>query len=182
MQSTSFCHNGATCVNNNGSYQCTCSAGYTGINCQTNINECHSNLCLHNSTCIDGINTYKCNCANGYTGHNCETDFNECQSSPCQHNGHCRNTVGSFYCNCTATGYSGPLCDTGMAVLAAMSMSIFSILLQRTCILNSSSAITFLSELCLQIFLTRKWPSYYLALKMTLSWKFAYKTRKMCLP
>ena len=152
------------------------------MNCQANINECHSNPCLHNSTCIDGINMYTCNCTNGYTGQNCETDFNECQSSPCQHNGQCRNTIGSFSCTCTGTGYNGPLCDAGMAVLAAISMSIFSILLQRTRILNSSSAITFLNELCLQIFLTRNWPSYYLALKMILSWKFAYETRKMCLP
>ena len=124
---TATCWNNGVCTAGINTYTCNCSTtGYTGVNCQTNINECHSNLCLHNSTCIDGINTYKCNCTNGYTGQKCETDFNECQSSPCQHNGHCRNTVGSFYCNCTATGYSGPLCDTGMAVLAAMSMSIFS--------------------------------------------------------
>ena len=154
---TATCWNNGVCTAGINTYTCNCSTtGYTGVNCQTNINECHSNPCLHNSTCIDGINTYKCNCTNGYTGQNCETDFNECQSSLCQHNGQCRNTVGSFYCNCTATGYSGPLCDTGMAVLAAMSMSIFSILLQRTRILNSSSAITFLNKLCLQNIFNQK--------------------------
>ena len=35
--STSSCLNGATCLlsNNGASYTCSCSAGYSGINCQT---------------------------------------------------------------------------------------------------------------------------------------------------
>lgn len=27
------CKNGGTCINSNGSYQCSCASGWTGVNC-----------------------------------------------------------------------------------------------------------------------------------------------------
>ena len=114
--SISYCVNKATCINTAGSYKCTCASGYTGINCETNIDECNSNPCLNSGSCTDGINEYTCICANGFTGQHCEADIDECLSSPCQHNGQCRNTNGSFYCNCTETGYNGTLCQSGKTI------------------------------------------------------------------
>ena len=76
-------------------YTCNCLPGYTGLNCQTNFDECSSNPCLNSSTCTDGINEYTCIFTGGYTGQHCGTDIDECQSSPCQNNGRCHNSDGS---------------------------------------------------------------------------------------
>ena len=45
-------------------YACQCAAGYTGHNCEANIDDCLSVTCPSNSMCvdIDGINSYKCVC------------------------------------------------------------------------------------------------------------------------
>lgn len=37
---TSPCRHGASCQNTNGSYRCHCRAGYTGRNCETDIDDC----------------------------------------------------------------------------------------------------------------------------------------------
>lgn len=73
------CQNGGTCENNPNSYTCGCLAGYTGTNCETEIDECASNPCLNGGTCIDGVNAYSCTCAAGYSGANCESLPTSCQ-------------------------------------------------------------------------------------------------------
>ena len=105
-----YCVNKATCINTAGSYQCICASGYTGIYCETNINECHSNPCLHTSTCIDGINMYTCNCLPGYTGVNCQINIDECNSNPCLNSGTCTDGINEYTCIC-ANGYTGQHCE-----------------------------------------------------------------------
>jgi hypothetical protein len=61
------------CTDGVNSYTCTCQPGYTGTNCQTNINECSPNPCQNGGSCTDGVNSYTCNCVGGYTGTNCQT-------------------------------------------------------------------------------------------------------------
>jgi len=73
-------------------YICACSAGYTGYNCEKNIDECASSPCLHGGTCQQGINTYTCVCSAGYFDSplgTCHTELDECAFDPCQHAGTC---------------------------------------------------------------------------------------------
>lgn len=61
------CINAVSCVNLAGSYQCRCRRGWTGKDCDRNINDCVGQ-CLHGATCIDLVNDYHCACQPGYTG------------------------------------------------------------------------------------------------------------------
>ncbi|RDD40666.1 Deleted in malignant brain tumors 1 protein, partial [Trichoplax sp. H2] len=67
-----------TCVSNTtmgGDYNCSCEAGWTGQNCEIEINECISSPCSGNATCIDLFLGYSCKCPQGYYGSNCSQDF-----------------------------------------------------------------------------------------------------------
>ncbi|XP_053386521.1 collagen alpha-4(VI) chain-like [Mercenaria mercenaria] len=64
-----------TCTDGIGTYTCTCQAGYEGINCETETNECDSNPCQNGGTCHDHLNSYTCTCTEDYTGINCEIDM-----------------------------------------------------------------------------------------------------------
>jgi WD40 repeat protein len=100
----------ATCVQGPpGQYVCLCPAGMTGMQCQTEINECASSPCRIGSTCIDGPASFLCLCVPGYTGVLCQTELNECASSPCAFGSTCIDGIGSFVCVCR-TGWTGLLC------------------------------------------------------------------------
>lgn len=46
------CVNGATCMNTGqGSYTCTCLPGFTGVNCELEMQECDSNPCRNGGLC-----------------------------------------------------------------------------------------------------------------------------------
>ncbi len=53
-------------------YTCSCAAGYTGVNCEIDINDCLPNPCQNGGTCVDGVNSYSCQCASGWSGVNCD--------------------------------------------------------------------------------------------------------------
>ena len=58
------CSNRGTCViefKNELDAQCNCNAGYSGTDCETNINECAGQSCSNHGSCVDGINKYSCN-------------------------------------------------------------------------------------------------------------------------
>ena len=92
-------------------YMCSCNIGYTGTNCDQNIDDCSPNSCQNGGTCLvgckcyssvwlvkrgrpsfhcqDGVNEYTCMCATGYFGDNCETDIDECATLPCSNGATC---------------------------------------------------------------------------------------------
>ena len=43
-------------------------AGYEGLQCHTDINECLSRPCQNNAYCMDAVNGYQCGCFNGFEG------------------------------------------------------------------------------------------------------------------
>lgn len=49
-------------------YFCTCESGWTGVNCDTNIDECLSNPCFNGGICFDKVPFFKCHCLPGFTG------------------------------------------------------------------------------------------------------------------
>ncbi|KAI8499378.1 hypothetical protein Bbelb_231420 [Branchiostoma belcheri] len=99
-----------TCVNKDGGYKCTCSPGWTGQNCQQDIDECTSTPCLHGA-CVNKAGGYKCTCSPGWTGQNCQQDIDECMRNPwpCQH-GTCVNKDGGYKCTCSP-GWTGQNCQ-----------------------------------------------------------------------
>ncbi len=68
-------------------FKCVCRAGYTGANCDVDINECASQPCL-NGDCVDLVNNYKCvGCAElGFTGAQCNVPIDYCATQPCVKN------------------------------------------------------------------------------------------------
>lgn len=62
------CRNGGTCQNNEGSYQCICVNGWTGKDCEINIDDCALKPCFNGGTCHDKPGYYYCECPVGKKG------------------------------------------------------------------------------------------------------------------
>uniref|UniRef100_A0AAR2JRL6 Neurogenic locus notch homolog protein 1 n=1 Tax=Pygocentrus nattereri TaxID=42514 RepID=A0AAR2JRL6_PYGNA len=99
-------------------YLCVCEPGWTGRNCDLNVNECLSNPCVNGGTCRDMTNGYVCSCRPGFTGPNCQTNINECASNPCLNQGTCIDDVAGYKCNCLLP-YTGELCEAVLAPCSA---------------------------------------------------------------
>ncbi|XP_039765026.1 protein eyes shut [Pararge aegeria] len=99
----------------NSTYSCYCIDGYTGVQCQTNWDECWSGPCQNGGTCIDGVASYNCSCPEGFIGDSCETNYNECESNPCLNNGTCIDMTNEYVCHCIP-GFSGEHCELDVAV------------------------------------------------------------------
>jgi hypothetical protein len=109
-----------------------CPAGWSGVTCQTDVDECSSQPCANGATCVDAINYFTCSCVAGFSGSNwyvlcrlsvalksqtavcslcSQTEINECQSQPCLNGGTCVDQINRFDCQCVA-GYTGAQCQT----------------------------------------------------------------------
>lgn len=111
-----------------GNYTCACPPGYTGRNCEINIDECsiNPNICPANSTCDDVPGTYTCTCNPGYTAKGkdvCE-EINECDTMPCFNGGTCRDAVGNYTCDCL-DGYTGPNCETDLRMSSEANFAVY---------------------------------------------------------
>uniref|UniRef100_A0A8C9ZM94 Signal peptide, CUB and EGF-like domain-containing protein 2 n=1 Tax=Sander lucioperca TaxID=283035 RepID=A0A8C9ZM94_SANLU len=105
VEGSDGCHIDAICQTTQGSYKCTCKAGFKGDgkHCE-DIDECdleYNGGCVHECNNIPG--NYRCTCYDGFNlahdGHNC-LDVDECKfnNGGCQHT--CVNTMGSYECRC----------------------------------------------------------------------------------
>uniref|UniRef100_A0A8V5GDB6 Uncharacterized protein n=1 Tax=Melopsittacus undulatus TaxID=13146 RepID=A0A8V5GDB6_MELUD len=91
-------------------YDCICMPGFTGIDCNVNINECESNPCTDpHFECVDSINGYTCKCQTGLNGEGCQTESSVCSSHPCLNNGTCVEGPGDYTCICQP-GFTGANC------------------------------------------------------------------------
>ena len=91
-----------------------CVTGFTGPDCQTNIDDCVGVACSGRGQCVDGVDSFNCSCDPGFTGDTCQTNINECEAQNCSGRGQCVDEVNSFTCECS-TGYTGTLCEIEIA-------------------------------------------------------------------
>uniref|UniRef100_A0A2C9K8L8 Uncharacterized protein n=1 Tax=Biomphalaria glabrata TaxID=6526 RepID=A0A2C9K8L8_BIOGL len=97
------------CLNNEGSYTCSCSAGYTmDIDHEycLDIDECYNaslNQCDHYCTNTNG--SFTCSCKTGFSlsSNGSCTDIDECINTTCSQV--CSNQYGSYQCTCFS-GYN----------------------------------------------------------------------------
>jgi len=110
---TQLCGPHGQCVDDpaHNSYMCQCNTGYTGMACETEINECINQTCSNNGECVDHVGFYVCTCNVGYSGNNCQTNINECSSAPCAAGSTCLDGIDSFSCLCQE-GFIGTQCET----------------------------------------------------------------------
>ncbi|XP_011471889.1 neurocan core protein [Oryzias latipes] len=83
------CLHGGSCLQEGDSYSCYCPQGFSGENCEIDIDDCQSNPCQNGGTCIDEINSFVCLCLPSYSGATCEKDTEGCEHSWRKFHGHC---------------------------------------------------------------------------------------------
>jgi hypothetical protein len=61
------CQNGAACttVPPAREYSCTCLPGFSGTDCESNVDDCAGVTCPEHHVCVDGVNKYSCECPPG---------------------------------------------------------------------------------------------------------------------
>ena len=105
------CKNAGVCVNSGqGSYSCACAPGYTGTNCEQEIDDCVHIPCRNGGTCEDKGSYYKCRCPNGFTGKRCDVIAEQCA---CQNGATCVEGQGTYQCICKS-GFTGRNCETDL--------------------------------------------------------------------
>ncbi|XP_059143753.1 uncharacterized protein LOC131931074 [Physella acuta] len=104
------CSNKDGCVNTNGSYTCSCQAGFKldndGRSCIACSGETWGIQCSQSCRCGSGTDhcdaKVGCVCKQGYTGKYCTVDIDECSSGnlTCEAKEKCVNLPGSATCEC----------------------------------------------------------------------------------
>ncbi|VDL80711.1 unnamed protein product, partial [Nippostrongylus brasiliensis] len=90
--------------------RCICEEGWTGENCDVNIDDCASQPCQNGGTCTDEVAGFSCACPAGYRGVHCQHLVDHCSTSPCRNNATCTNLGASYHCACPL-GFDGTHCE-----------------------------------------------------------------------
>lgn len=102
------CKNAGQCSVGANILVCSCTSGFTGLQCETPTSStCANWQCQNGGTCSAPNNTPTCSCASGFSGDHCETATNRCANVQCTNNHVCSQETGQ--CVCPA-GTSGALC------------------------------------------------------------------------
>ena len=110
--SANNCNENGICVDDISLPSCNCNLGFTGRECEINIDDCSSNPCGERGQCVDGVNSFRCNCDPGFTGDHCQTNINDCAGVMCSGNGACVDGLNSFTCSCSCDlGFTRQLCE-----------------------------------------------------------------------
>ena len=93
-----------------GDYNCSCKPGYTGKNCDIEIDECEATPCMNGGTCRVGLLIYHCMykfqcfllllpkdlvnerfciCPVGFQGDDCSINFDDCDLGFCANGATC---------------------------------------------------------------------------------------------
>ncbi|KAL1021714.1 hypothetical protein UPYG_G00017080 [Umbra pygmaea] len=94
------------CEDKKGDFLCHCFTGWTGPNCDKDIDECNNQNGGCGHECNNTLGSYHCSCHTGYSlagRHMCE-DVDECQDPVVCGTARCVNEDGSYNCLCE-TGY-----------------------------------------------------------------------------
>ncbi|NXS41773.1 CRUM1 protein, partial [Balaeniceps rex] len=106
---SSPCLNAGTCEDLFNSFSCACSAGWQGLLCEANIDDCQSSPCVHGD-CVDAVADFQCECFRGYIGKKCDINVDDCVRHQCRNGATCIDGVYGYSCKCPPQ-YSGPRCD-----------------------------------------------------------------------
>lgn len=106
---SSPCLNAGTCEDLFNSFSCACSAGWGGLLCEANIDDCQSSPCVHGD-CVDEVADFQCQCFRGFIGKRCDINVDDCVRHQCLNGATCIDGVYGYSCKCPPL-YSGPRCE-----------------------------------------------------------------------
>ncbi|XP_067041983.1 uncharacterized protein [Acropora muricata] len=101
------CTNGASCVDGINSYSCNCTAGFSGVYCETGMcstKEIDTTSSQQLSTSIITFALFLLNCS---------VDLDDCVNHNCSNGASCIDGINSYSCNCSA-GFIGSNCETNI--------------------------------------------------------------------
>uniref|UniRef100_A0A8C3PPM1 Uncharacterized protein n=1 Tax=Calidris pygmaea TaxID=425635 RepID=A0A8C3PPM1_9CHAR len=106
---SSPCLNAGTCQDLFNSFSCACGAGWGGLLCESNLDECQSSPCVHGD-CVDAVADFQCECFRGFIGKKCDINVDDCVRHQCLNGATCVDEVYGYSCKCPPQ-YSGPRCE-----------------------------------------------------------------------
>ncbi|XGW01330.1 hypothetical protein V3C99_013911 [Haemonchus contortus] len=104
------CFNGGICNTTENEFRCVCPPTFTGLFCETDVDECSKSPCENGATCVNQIGSFYCMCPYGYKGATCEEHVEVCTSRTCLNGGFCIDGADGYVCQC-APGFSGRRCE-----------------------------------------------------------------------